>query len=63
MGELRPGADLGQCDAMGSGADSSFLHVMMRVNGLGETANFDQYDNELERKAFKTIRSTPQLVP
>jgi len=61
--ELRPGAGLGQCPGMGSPGDSSFLHVMMVVNGLGNEAPVRQLKTEVERKFMQSISSTPQLVP
>ena len=61
--ELRPGQSLGLCDEMGSGSDSSFLAVMMRVNGLGDGTPTRQLDNEIEHRFIKGIGNTPQLVP
>jgi len=59
---LRSGSGLGLCDAMGSGRDSSFLEVMMRVNGLGRSAPLLQVDNALELKFSKTLSGAPAIA-
>lgn len=60
--ELRPGAGLGLCDEMGTGRDSSFLHVMMRVNGLGQETDMLQHGSEFDRRFVKTASGAPNLA-
>ena len=60
--ELRSGARLGQCNEMGTGRDSSFLHVMMRVNGLGDETPVVQHTSEFDRHFVKTVSGAPALA-
>lgn len=60
--ELRSGAHLGTCDAMGTGRDSSFLHVMMRVNGLGRQTGMVQEDNLFDQRFVRTVSGAPGLA-
>jgi hypothetical protein len=61
--ELRPGSALGHCPGMGSPADSTFLTIMMRVNGLGRQTPLQQNSTTVERNFMRTMSTTPQVVP
>jgi hypothetical protein len=60
---LRPGSRLGMCPGLGTPKDSSFLDVMMKVNGFGTQTPLVQNSSALENKLLKTVEDTPQLVP
>ena len=60
--ELRSGAGLGQCAAMGTGRDSSFLHVMMRVNGLGGETAVVEHPSLLDEQFVSVASGAPALA-
>jgi len=60
--ELRSGAGLGLCDAMGTGRDSSFLAVMMRVNGLGAGSATVQQASAFDERFVRTVSGAPEIA-